>query len=143
MGWENYCSVFRLALCRGKRYGPNITLGTAKRLHQSLYYFQLLSEGRFICQNSRAFFLLHLFIAVSHVFSPTPLRLALLRYTHFSRALVYFISKILCSEAGSITSRISSVLEMYAGQPVPLVMKEFLVTFFSREDISILLLSIS
>jgi hypothetical protein len=143
IGWERYCFVFRPALCRGKRYGPNIVLGTAKRPHLALCCVQLLSEGRFIYQNSRACSLPHLFIAVSHVFSPTPFRLALLRHTYSYRTFICFISKILCSEAGSIARGTSSIFETHASEFVSLTMNKLLVNILCREDFDILLLSIS
>ena len=39
IGWESNCSVFRLALCHGKKYGPNTILGTAKRLTRHFVIF--------------------------------------------------------------------------------------------------------
>ena len=136
IGWGSYCSVFRLALCRGKKYGPNSILGTAKRLTRHFVIFSSSQRGRFICQNSRACSLPHLFITVSHVFSPTPLPLAPLRRTHSSTTVVYFIFKMLCSAAGSTVRAASNTFETYASELVSLIMKE-LVNLLCRENINI------
>ena len=39
VGWESKCYVFRLALCHGKKYGPNTILGRAKRLARHFVIF--------------------------------------------------------------------------------------------------------
>jgi len=97
IGWESKCTVFRLALCHGKKYGPNTVLGTAKRLTRHFVIFSSSQrEDLFAKIRELAPCLPRLFITVSHVFIPTPLPLAPLRHTHSSRTELLFISSSRC-----------------------------------------------